>query len=597
MRDITHEADFCVVGGGMAGLSAAIAAARHGARTVLVQDRPVLGGNASSEIRMWICGAHNENNDETGRVDPEGGDNNHETGIIEEILLENQWRNTWPNYSVWDSILYEKARFQGNLVLLLNTYASEVEVAEGAGKGRRIVSVTGRQMTTESRVVVRAKLFSDCTGNGLVGALAGAEFRIGREARAEFGESIAPEVADRHTMGLSCLIEARETDRSQSFIAPSWAYRYDSDREMPQRAHRVEGRQNFWWLEVGGMADTIHDNEELRDELLKIAFGVWDHIKNRGDHGAGNWALDWVGFLPGKRESRRFVGDHILCQGDVEDAGRHFEDIVGYGGWTMDDHFPEGFYRKEAGTIFHPAPSPYGIPYRCLYSRNVDNLFFAGRNISTTHCALSSTRVQATCSTLGQAVGTAAAIAVRNGLSPRGVCLERLAELKQSLMEDDCYLPFNRREINALTRSATLSASRGDPEKLRNGLDRQIGSERNSWDARVGDSVVFDFGAPVQFSGIRLVFDSDLNRTTRNMVSYYTMASQDFAVPPSIVKSFSIEAQGGQAGEAWRKVVDVVDNHQRLVRLPLGLRAARLRFTARETWGAEAVRVFAIDLY
>ena len=597
MRDIMHEADFCVVGGGMAGLSAAIAAARHGVRTVLIQDRPVLGGNASSEIRMWICGAHNENNEETGRVDPEGGDNNHETGIIEEILLENQWRNTWPNYSVWDSILYEKARFQENLVLLLNTYASDVEVAEDAGKVRRIVSVTGRQMTTESRVVVRAKLFSDCTGDGLVGALAGAEFRIGREARAEFGESIAPEVADRHTMGLSCLIEARETDRPQSFIAPSWAYRYDSDREMPQRAHRVEGIQNFWWLEVGGMADTIHDNEELRDELLKIAFGVWDHVKNRGDHGAGNWALDWVGFLPGKRESRRFVGDHILCQGDVEDAGRQFEDIVGYGGWTMDDHFPEGFYRKEAGTIFHPAPSPYGIPYRCLYSRNVDNLFFAGRNISTTHCALSSTRVQATCATLGQAVGTAAAIAVKHGLSPRGVYRERLAELKQTLMGDDCYLPFNRREINALTRRATLSASRGDPEKLRNGLDRQIGSERNSWDARVGDSVVFDFGDPVQLTGIRIVFDSDLNRTTRNMVSYYTMASQDFAVPPSIVKSFSIEAQGGRAGEAWKNVVDVVDNHQRLVRLPLGLRAARLRFTARETWGAEAVRVFAIDLY
>jgi hypothetical protein len=452
-------------------------------------------------------------------------------------------------------------------------------------------------MTTESRVLVRAKLFSDCTGDGLVGALAGAEFRIGREARAELGESIAPEVADRRTMGNTCLIQARETDRPQAFIAPSWAYRYESDREMPQREHRVIGRQNFWWLEVGGMVDTIHDSEELRDELLKIAFGVWDHVKNHGDHGADNWALDWVGFLPGKRESRRFVGDHILCQGDVEDAGRQFKDIVGYGGWTMDDHFPEGFYHKEAGTIFHAAPAPYGIPYRCLYSRNVDNLFFAGRNISATHCALSSTRVQATCATLGQAVGTAAAIAVRNRLSPRGVYRERIAELKQSLMEDDCYLPFNRREVNNLTRRATLSASRGNPEQLRNGLDRQIDGERNSWDARVGDSVVFDFGAPVQLSGIRLVFDSDLNRTTRNMVSYYTMASQDFAVPPSIVKSFSIEAQGGQPGEAWKTVANVVDNHQRLVKLPLDQRVTRLRFTARETWGAETVRVFAIDLY
>jgi hypothetical protein len=426
---------------------------------------------------------------------------------------------------------------------------------------------------------------------------------MGREARAEFGESIAPEVADRRTMGLSCLIQARETDRPQKFIPPAWAYRYDTDGTLPNRDHIVAGTQNFWWLEVGGMQDTIHDKEELRDELLKIAFGVWDHIKNRGDHGADNWALDWVGFLPGKRESRRFVGDHILNQNDVEAAGRHFDDIVAYGGWTMDDHFPEGFYKKEAGTIFHAAPSPYGIPYRCLYSRNVDNLFFAGRNISATHSALSSTRVMATCSTLGQAVGTAAAIAVRDGLTPRGVYREGLVELKQSLMEDDCYLPFNRRAVNALTSGARLGATRGDPEALRNGYDRQIGLARNSWEAEPGDSVSFAWDEPVILSSMRLVFDSDLNRTTHNMVPYYTMASQDFAVPPQIVKSFALEAREDDANTSaagvWKEIVRVTDNHQRLVRLtlPPGLSTTGLRFTALETWGSPAVRVFAIDLY
>jgi hypothetical protein len=345
------------------------------------------------------------------------------------------------------------------------------------------------------------------------------------------------------------------------------------------------------------MADTIHDKEELRDELLKITFGVWDHIKNRGDHGAANWALEWVGFLPGKRESRRFVGDHILCQGDVEAAGRHFEDIVGYGGWTMDDHFPEGFYKKEAGTIFHPAPSPYGIPYRSLYSRNIGNLFFAGRNISATHSALSSTRVMATCATLGQAVGTAAAIASRDGLTPRGVYDHRLAELKETLMEDDCYLPFNTRTVNALTRSAKLSATAGDPEALRNGLDRGIGGARNSWDVLPGDSVTFDFGEPTPLSSIRLVFDSNLSRSTRNMPSYYTMASQDFAVPPQIVKAFTLEIQEGDGGSAWKTIIDIPDNHQRLVRLPLGITASRIRFTPKATWGAKDVRVFALDLY
>jgi hypothetical protein len=607
MREKTVAVDFCVVGGGMAGLSAAVAAARHGARVALVQDRPVLGGNASSEIRMWICGAHSTGHGHAHEGQPPAEGDNHETGIVEEILLENLYRNGTPSYAVWDAILYEKARYQEGLQLFLNTYVSEVETeprhpapatgdpAAPAAAGTRILSVTGRQMSNETRLTVRARLFADCTGDGLLGALAGAEYRMGREARAEFGESIAPEKADRHTMGLTCLIQARETDRPQAFIPPAWAHRYDEDGELPDREHRLQGLQNFWWLEVGGMGDAIHDAEELRDELLRIAYGVWDHIKNRGDHGAENWILDWVGYLPGKRESRRFVGDHVLCQQDVERKGRHFEDIVGYGGWTMDDHFPEGFYKKEAGTIFHPAPSPYGIPYRSLYSRNVDNLFMAGRNISASHTALSSSRVMATCSTLGQAVGTAAAIAAREGLSPRGVYEKKLVELKQSLMEDDCYLPFNRREVGALTRDAALSASRGDPEPLRNGHDRRLGAERNSWDALPGDSLTFSFESPVELEAIRLVFDSDLARSTRNMPSYHSLGGTRFAPPPQLLKSFSIEVDEGSG--TWRELHAVRDNHQRLVRLPLGTRVRRLRLTARETWGSPAVRIFSVDLY
>lgn len=562
----------------MAGLCAAVAAARRGARTVLVHDRPVLGGNASSEIRMWICGAH--------------GENNHETGIIEEILLENAWRNRCPNYSVWDSILYEKARFQEGLELVLNCWVDEVE-AEG-GLIRRI---RGRQMTTETLVTVESGLFADCTGDGLLGALAGAEFRMGREARGEFGEAIAPEKADARTMGLSCLIQARETDRPQEFIPPAWAYRYDSDGSLPDRGHRLEGDQNFWWLEVGGMGDTIHDKEELRDELLKIAFGVWDHIKNRGDHGADNWVLDWVGFLPGKRESRRFVGDHILNQNDVEASGRRFRDVVAYGGWTMDDHFPEGFYRKEAGTIWHPAPSPYAIPYRCLYSRNVDNLFFAGRNISASHAALSSTRVMATCATLGQAVGTAAAIAAREGATPRQVGESRIAELQEALMEDDCYLPGRRRGVNSLTAGARFHAlsGAGSASLLNNGYDRQLGQDRNSWDGALGDPLTIEWESPVRLSSIRLVLDSDLSRSTHNMTPYYTLAPQGFVVPPQLLKDFRIEAEDPKG--RWQPLAKVEGNHQRLVRLPLEATARRLRIVPEATWGAPLARIFSVDLY
>jgi len=509
---------------------------------------------------MWICGAH--------------GENNHETGIIEEILLENQYRNTWPSYAVWDSVLYGAARFQENLTLILNCAVTQVSL-----EGRRVASVRGWQSTTETWHTVEAKLFSDCTGDGTLGALAGAEHRRGREARAEFGESIAPEIADDTTMGLSCLIQARETDRPQPFVAPAWAYRFDTDAELPEREHTVTGTQNFWWIEVGGTRDSIHDTEELRDELLKIAFGIWDHLKNRGDHGAGTWALDWVGFLPGKRESRRFVGDHVLCQSDIEAPGRHFDDIVAYGGWTMDDHFPGGFHHKPAGTIFHPAPSPYGIPYRSLYSRNVENLFFAGRNISATHVALSSTRVMATCALLGQAVGTAASIAIRDGLTPRGVYGRRRAELQQTLMADDVYLPFHRREVSELTARARL-AGPGDVEALRSGFDRQIGTDRNSWDCSPGQSVELSWDAAMALGGLRVVFDSDLGRTTRNMVSYYPLELQHFEPPRQLVKAFTVDADDGSG--AWKTLARVEGNYQRLVRVPLAGRARRLRFTPRE---------------
>ncbi len=357
-----------------------------------------------------------------------GGANNAETGIIEEILLDNLHRNPLQGFSIWDSILYEKVRFEPNITLLLNCSCLDAAMA-----GARIRSATGWQLTTQTWQTVEAGLFADCSGDSVLAPLVGAEFRMGREARREFGESIEPEESDRRTMGMSCLIQAREPDRPQPFIPPSWAHPYRTDEDLPRRDHGVcDG--NFWWLELGGEQDCIHDTEAVRDELLKAAFGVWDHIKNHGDYGAENWALDWVGFLPGKRESRRCLGDHLLTQNDVR-AGARFDDLVAYGGWPMDDHHPGGLRWRDWPNIFHPAPSPYGIPYRCLYSRNVANLFFAGRNISVTHAALSSTRVMATCAILGQAVGTAAALAAQEGLLPRGLGEKRIGDLQQALIE------------------------------------------------------------------------------------------------------------------------------------------------------------------
>lgn len=573
MRHITHEVDLCVVGGGLAGMATAIAAARHGAKVVLMQDRPVLGGNVSSEVRMWICGAH--------------GPNNRETGIIEELELENRYRNPLRNFSIWDSILYQKVRFEPNITLLLNCSCNDATMADN-----RIVSVKGWQTTSQTWHTVQAPLYADCSGDSVLAPLAGAAYRVGREARSEFGEDIEPETADRKTMGMSCLIQARETDRPQLFVPPWWANVYETCDDLPFRGHDLPS-SNFWWIELGGEQDTIHDTETIRDELLKVAFGVWDHIKNRGDHGADHWVLDWVGFLPGKRESRRYEGDVIVTQNDVRAEGR-FEDLVAYGGWTMDDHHPGGVAWKGEPNIFHPAPSPFGIPYRGLYSRNVANLFCAGRNISVTHAALSATRVMATCATVGQAAGTAAAIAIREGKLPRDVARDHIEELQQMLMDDDCYLPWHRRDVAPLSQHATLSASTGDPEPLRNGLDRPTGKMDNGWLAPLGAWVEYDFGAPTRLQGLRLTFDSDLNRTEKNTPANIPLDMPPVAPPATLVRTFRVLAR--HSDDDWHEVARVENNYQRLVRVPLDTTARALRLVPEATWGAPDVHIFAWDV-
>ncbi len=592
--DERYDTDLCIVGGGLSGLCAALAAARHGARVVLVQDRPVLGGNSSSEVRMHICGAR--------------GLNRRETGIIEELQLDNYFYNTRPSFSTWDAVLYGKAQYQPGLTLVLNASVCSLEM-----DGDRIRSVRAWQTTTQKWIDVSAPLFADCSGDAVLAPLSGAEFHMGREARAEFDESIAPIVADARTMGMSCLFQAREYPAPQPFRPLPWANKYKHPEDLPKRSVDIF-TTNFWWMEIGGMVDAIKDTETCREELLRIAYGVWDYLKNHAPEKDryANFALDWVGFLPGKRESRRYLGDHILTQNDVS-AGGKFDDVVAYGGWSMDDHFPEGFHSAEKiGTIFHPAPSPFGIPYRTLYSRNVANLFCAGRSHSATHTAMSSTRVMATCALMGQAVGTAAAIAARDGLTPRGVYERRIAELQSTLMDDDCWLPGLLRPISDICRDASLTSPVGDAAALRSGMDRPepiadnapTGAS-NAWTAPIGTPAEYRFASPVSPTSARLVFDSDLNRNDPsrkrgqswllNMRYYVGKDDTPFAPPATLVRDFHIEAL--DANGAWHKVAEVTDNPQRLVRMPLADCAdiLGLRLVIDRTWGCETPNVFAFE--
>ena len=584
-RTLHHHVDFCVVGGGLAGLCAAVATARHGAKVALMQERPMLGGNASSEVRMWVCGAH--------------GRDNRETGLVEELMLENLYRNPDYNYSVWDGILYELAAYQENLTLLLNCTCNDC-----AMEGSRIVSVTGWQMTTQSYHTVHAALFADCSGDSVLAPLTGALTRWGRESREEFGEDIAPAAADRRTMGMSCMIQARQEMRPSTFIPPKWAHKY-TRADLPHRLPDMDNpMENFWYLELGGEYDAIADTEWLRDELLRMAYGIWDFVKNDPElrEKNANWRLDWVGILPGKRESRRYVGDHILTQHDVR-AGGHFDDLVAYGGWSMDDHHPGGFRSPEQPTIYHPAPSPYGIPYRCLYSVNIDNLFCAGRNISVTHTAMSSTRVMATCATLGQAVGTAAAIAALYGRTPRGVYEQRIAELQQTLMDDDCYLPFRRRAIPALTRNAALACDSPEAENLRNGFDRALDGAYNGVAVPLGSAVAYTFPAPEPISRVRVVLDSDLNRDTlpecerrreRNMLHNRPLGWPDAYVPTTLLRAFRIE--GVRPDGTAETLYESQDNHRRLISVPADGIYTAVRLVPLATWGDPLARIFSFDV-
>lgn len=574
----THRVDVCVVGGGMAGLCAAIAAARNGARTLLVHDRSVLGGNASSEIRMWICGAH--------------GPHNKETGVLEEIQLANLRRNAGLNYSIWDSVLYEKAHFQPNLTTLFDASVFDARMEDG-----HIAAVTAWQSPTQTMHVIEARHYIDCSGDSILAPLTGAACRRGREARSEFNEDIEPETADAKTMGNSLLIQLHLVDHAVPFTAPNWAYKFDTPEDLPFRMNGVRGT-NFWWIELGGLQDTIRDSQHIRDELMKVVYGVWDYIKNRAPEReqAACWDVHWFGAHPGKRESRRYEGDHILTQNDIE-AGGPFDDVVAYGGWSMDDHHPAGLLFPGKPTIFHPAPNCYRIPYRCLYSRNVPNLLFAGRNISVTHAALSSTRVMGTCSILGQAAGTAAALAHRHGCPPREVHASHLRELQQTLMNDDCFLPGVARRIDPLTLDAKLSAAGEGASRLLDGCERDRENEPHAWAGGVGDAIELAWENAVDLGSLRVVFDSDLSVNKRLPCAYPVSANRN-AMPNALVRAFHVDVK--DASGQWTTVHREADNVRRLVELPMRQHAGAVRVVVDQLWNdpsqaTPAARVFSVE--
>ena len=430
LREASLDADLVVVGGGLAGTCCAITAARQGAKVVLVQDRPVLGGNASSEVRLWVLGAtsHMGSNNRWAR----------EGGLINEILLDSVYRNPEGNPVLFDAILLDKAASEPSLTLLLNTAVHAVERRDDGG----VASVRAFCSQNSTSYELRAPVFCDASGDGVVGFLAGAAFRFGAEARDEFDELYAPATEGSDLLGHSLYFYTRDTGQPVSFTAPSFAL--DDITTIPRyrRFSTQDQGCSLWWIEYGGLRDTVHDTEEIKWELWKVVYGVWDHIKNSGEFpDAETMTLEWIGTIPGKRESRRFEGDYMMSQRDLVERRRH-NDAVSFGGWAIDHHPGEGVYSKEEPCTQWHSRGVYQIPYRCLYSRNTPNLFLAGRIISASHVAFGSTRVMATCAHLGQAVGMAAALCARDGLDPKELTEPgRIAELQNRLLQNGQHIP------------------------------------------------------------------------------------------------------------------------------------------------------------
>ncbi|MCF6283914.1 MAG: FAD-dependent oxidoreductase [Candidatus Hydrogenedentes bacterium] len=561
MTLVNLECDFFVAGGGMAGVCAAISAARHGLKVVLVQDRSRLGGNASSEVRMHIVGADHHGNRKGWR----------EGGILEELRCENAAKNPHHAWELWDFLLYDKVVSEPNITLLLdsNLYGAE-------GENTPITGVAVRSDKTEHLYHIKSRYYADCTGDCRLGLEAGAKYRTGHEGRDAFNEPLAPEQGGPGTLGSSILFTSKDYGKPIPFTPPTWA------RKVTKEHLKFRGigswEYGYWWIEWGGHIDAIRDNERIRFELLSIVMGVWDYIKNSGDKPeSANWGMDWVGMIPGKRSSRHLEGPHILTQQDCMGLNPPFADAACIGGWPFDNHPSTGFDDPEIPPyVSVKIAEVYNIPLRSMFSANVDNLFMAGRNISNSHVAFGSTRVMGTCSVEGQAIGTAAALCAENDFLPKDLAADpdKLHNYQQALLRDDQTIKNVKNEDpKDLAQKATLTASSEVAESkaahVVNGWVRDMpGRWTNRWGGEMGaDGAWLDltWDTPQTISHVQLCFDSGFHRQLTLTEAKHARKNQVEGVQPELVKDYRVQYKATPAGE-WQSLVEEKDNFLRLRR-------------------------------
>ncbi|MGC6505912.1 MAG: FAD-dependent oxidoreductase [Coraliomargaritaceae bacterium] len=582
--------DVIVVGAGVAGINAAIASARTGAKTALIQNRPMIGGNNSLELGVIVSGTANH-----------GHPHSRESGLNEEIGRERAYHF----HGKWSQGAERIVAKEENLTIFLNTHVYEAEMEED-----RIVAVRAFDMLDDSRTRYTARQFIDCTGDGWLGYYAGAEYRIGREARSEFNESHAPEEADHLTMS-GCLMSGhtlsyntRKWEEPQPYTGPEWLWDLSPNTEYLEARSMYEGSHTYgrWWHENRNDVDDLWDPENARDQLLILNLSYWNWIKNVSSlkEEAANYEMTILPIGNAKRETRRLVGDYILTQQDVLKP-EPFADAIATGGWSLDIHHPEGIFSKEGPFDFNTMAPLNPLPFRILYSKNIANLLFAGRNVSTTHTALGNVRVQGTTGVLGQAAGTAAAMCVAEQITPRELYKNRIQALQQQLLKDDQYIiGFENEDPKDLARSAQVTASSewSDAYRAENvisGVSRIVGDTKHMWasdpEATMPQSLELDLGKATRMSAVYLTFDTDLNDKRH---TEWDHPSED-RMPPESVRDYRVDAF--VEGE-WKTLAKVENNYQRRrIHRFEETEVSKIKILVQATNGDSSARIYEVRLY
>ncbi len=582
--------DVIVVGAGVAGCNAAIASARTGAETALIQDRPMLGGNNSLELGCVVSGPSNS-----------GKPNARESGLNEEIGR----LRAFSYHGKWSQGAEIVAAKEPKLTIFLNTHVYDVQK-----NGDAIKAVKAFDMVTDERTRYTADVFIDCTGDGWLGYYAGAEYMQGRESRDKFGESNGPPKADNITMS-GCLMsghtlsyQSYDTGSPCPFVGPDWLWdlTFNTEHLQSRNGYKDSHISGRWWHENKGDVDDLWDPEAARDGLIRLNLSYWNWIKNHSSYKeeAANRKLRLIPIGNAKRETRRLVGDHILTQDEVLRA-EPFPDRVAYAGWGLDIHHPEGLFSKEGPFDYNTRTPLNHIPLRILYSKNVDNLLFAGRNVSVTHVTLGTVRVQGTTGVMGQAVGTAAALCVKHDTTPRGLYKSHVKELQQKLLKDDHYIIGLKNEDPAdlaLGASVTASSEKSamfSAWNVINGVSRIVKDRMNMWMSDPAESmpqwIQLDLAGDKTFNTVYLTFDTDLNDARHCTWEH----KEEERLVPESVKDYKVQYHNGTE---WVTLVEIKNNYQRRrIHRFDAVTGSKLKVVIDKTNGDPSARIFEIRLY